>query len=153
MTEAMPAQLTALPLAVGVVCAQRLRALGAAAVKVKWPNDLVAGGRKLAGILIEHRGEGGGSCRVVVGIGLNLALQAQQASDIAQPWVNLPELLDAVPSRNAVAADLLGALATLLADYPRRGFAPHAQAWEELDATRERAVKVQLGDQIGRAHV
>jgi BirA family biotin operon repressor/biotin-[acetyl-CoA-carboxylase] ligase len=146
--EAMPAQLTALPLAVGVVCAQRLRAIGAASVQVKWPNDLVAGGRKLAGILIEHRGEGGGGCRVVVGIGLNLALQAQQASEIAQPWVNLPDLLGAAPSRNAVAADLLEALAALIRGYPRHGFAQYAQAWAGLDATHERAVQVQLGDRV-----
>lgn len=146
--DAMPSQLTALPLAVGAVCAQRLRALGAPAVQVKWPNDLIADGRKLAGILIEHRGEGGGGCRVVVGLGLNLALQAQQATDIAQPWVNLPDLLGAPLSRNALAADLLRALAALLADYPRRGFAPHAETWSALDATHERAVRVQLGDRV-----
>ncbi|MEC9363828.1 MAG: biotin--[acetyl-CoA-carboxylase] ligase [Pseudomonadota bacterium] len=144
--EAMPPQLTALPLAVGVVCAQRLRALGATGVQVKWPNDLVAEGRKLAGILIEHRGEGGGGCRVVVGLGLNLGLQPRQAAAVTQPWVNLPALLDAPPSRNALAADLLQALAALLSDYPRRGFAPYERDWAELDATRERAVTVQFGD-------
>lgn len=146
--DAMPPQLTALPLAVGAVCAQRLRALGASTVQVKWPNDLVADGRKLAGILLEHRGEGGGGCRVVIGIGINLALQPQQAAGVAQPWINLPALLDAPPSRNALAADLLRALAALLADYARAGFAPHAEAWRQLDATRERAVQVQLGDRV-----
>lgn len=126
--EAMPPQLTALPLAVGVVCAQRLRALGA------------------TGDQVEHRGEGGGGCRVVVGLGLNLGLQPRQAAAVTQPWVNLPALLDAPPSRNALAADLLQALAALLSDYPRRGFAPYERDWAELDATRERAVTVQFGD-------
>ena len=146
--DAMPAQLTALPLAVGAVCVQRLRAFGATTVQVKWPNDLVADGRKLAGILIEHRGEGGGGCRVVVGLGLNLALQPQQTAELTQPWVNLPALLAAPLSRNALAAELLRALAMLLSDYPRSGFAPYAKDWAAFDATRERAVQVQLGDRV-----
>ncbi|MES0874790.1 biotin--[acetyl-CoA-carboxylase] ligase [Sinimarinibacterium thermocellulolyticum] len=143
--DAVPAQLSALPLAVGVVLARRLHALGAAAVRVKWPNDLVADGRKLAGILIEHRGEGGG-CRVIVGVGLNLGLRPEHASEVTQPWINLTELLAAPVARNALAADLLDALTTTLAAYPRTGFAGHAAHWPALDVSYERPVQVQLGE-------
>ncbi len=153
--EAMPPRLSALPLTVGVGCARVLHALGATTVRVKWPNDLVVieddgRTRKLAGILLEHRGEGGGGCRVVVGVGINLAVQDAQARAVAQPWINLAELLartGAGPvSRNTLAAALLRELQTLLARYPRDGFAAVAADWERLDATRGRSVHVVAGD-------
>jgi BirA family transcriptional regulator, biotin operon repressor / biotin---[acetyl-CoA-carboxylase] ligase len=153
--EAMPRRLSALPLAVGVVCARVLHAYGATAVRVKWPNDLVvdggaAGLRKLAGILLEHRGEGGGGCRVVVGVGVNLAVQAAQAQALVQPWINLAEVLEhcdvARVSRNALAAALLRELQALMLAYPRTGFSTVASDWERLDATRDRQVHVVAGD-------
>lgn len=153
--EAMPAQLSALPLAVGVVCTRVLRALGLDGIGLKWPNDIVApdaagGARKLAGILLEHRGEGAGGCRVIVGVGINLSLHAAQAAAVAQPWVNLGDLLCAQgrppASRNALAAALLRALADLLAHYPRRGFAPLAADWRAFDVARDRPVRLLLGE-------
>ncbi len=147
--ESMPPRLTALPLAVGIVCARVLHDHGAHSARVKWPNDLVADGRKLAGILIEHRGEGGGGCRVVVGVGINLALQAAQTASVVQPWTNLGDLLPPgaqPPSRNALAAALLRELLMLLSDYASTGFAPYAAEWDRYDATRDRAVRVILGE-------
>ena len=55
------------PLVIGLALAESLRQAGVS-VRVKWPNDLVAGGRKVGGILVEER-----AGTVVAGIGLNLA--------------------------------------------------------------------------------
>jgi len=55
-----------LPLRVGVAVAEALRAFGIEA-SLKWPNDVLVGERKIAGILIENIGE-----RAIVGIGINL---------------------------------------------------------------------------------
>lgn len=141
-----PPQLTALPLAVGVACARAVRAQGLADLRLKWPNDLHAHGRKLGGILIEHRGEAGGTCRVVIGIGLNVAMSGAQAEGIDQPWISLNEALAAegrpAASRNALARDLLVELQALLAAYAVQGFAPLRADWEALDLTRDRAVRI-----------
>src|SRR3546814_8669630 len=67
---AWPPELSALSLAIGVACAKVIENHGVADVRLKWPNDLLVDDRKLGGILIEHRGEAGGACRVVVGIEL-----------------------------------------------------------------------------------
>src|SRR3546814_7105530 len=75
---AWPPELSALSLAIGVACAKVIENHGIADVRLKWPNDLLVDDRKLGGILIEHRGEAGGACRVVVGIGLNLQMVANQ---------------------------------------------------------------------------
>ncbi|WP_345673790.1 biotin--[acetyl-CoA-carboxylase] ligase [Yinghuangia aomiensis] len=58
-----------LPLLTGVAAARAMSRAGGIDVRLKWPNDLLVGERKLAGILAERAGEG-----VVVGIGLNVTL-------------------------------------------------------------------------------
>lgn len=139
--DSWPDDLGCLPLAVGVRLAQTLHGLGATTVQVKWPNDLVVGGRKLGGILLEHRGEIGGACRVVIGLGVNLQRFADDhAPD--QPWVSLDQLVATPLSRNAVAAAVSGALFTLLADYPQTGFAACRDAWQRVDASHGRAVRI-----------
>ncbi len=66
---ARPARgLAGLSIVAGVAAVRALRALGAAEAALKWPNDLMLGDAKLAGILIERSGE-----RVVAGFGVNLA--------------------------------------------------------------------------------
>lgn len=139
-----PRQLTALSLAVGVACAQALRECGLETLRLKWPNDLLVADRKLGGVLIEHRGEAGGSCRVVIGIGLNLRMASSQGEAVSQPWINLDEALQQTGqppvSRNRVASLLLQSLHRLLSRYAEQGFAAVAAEWAELDACRDRPV-------------
>ncbi|MBV8046626.1 MAG: biotin--[acetyl-CoA-carboxylase] ligase, partial [Paludibacterium sp.] len=62
------AELAGLSLAVGLALARVLRQLGAP-VELKWPNDVLLGGCKMAGILIELSGDALGPAAVVIGIG------------------------------------------------------------------------------------
>lgn len=88
-----PPQLSALSLAVGVACARALRKAGLDQVMLKWPNDLRIGNDKLGGILIEQRGEAGGACRVVIGIGINVSMSPEQAGALGQPWTSVQAAL------------------------------------------------------------
>jgi BirA family biotin operon repressor/biotin-[acetyl-CoA-carboxylase] ligase len=139
-----PAQLTVLPIAVGIACARALRAQGLANVVLKWPNDLLVDGRKLGGILIEQRGEAGGACRAIIGVGINVAMQRGGNVRIDQPWTSLAELGQA-PSRNALAAELLAQLTLALDQFSGSGFAAFAAEWQRLDVTRDREVRVVSG--------
>ena len=67
-----PARVTLL---VAVAAARALAALGVDDVAIKWPNDLLRGGRKIGGILVEPVREPDGRERLVIGLGLNLAVQ------------------------------------------------------------------------------
>ncbi|TJY63190.1 biotin--[acetyl-CoA-carboxylase] ligase [Sinimarinibacterium sp. CAU 1509] len=149
--DAMPPQLGALPLAVGVICANALRQAGLDTVGLKWPNDILVDGRKLGGILLEHRGEAGGGCRIVAGIGINLDLPAGPDAQIGQPFINLDAALAAIGrprcGRNALAIALLRELHALFEGYGRSGFAPLAARWSELDVTRDRIVHIFRGGQ------
>lgn len=139
-----PRSLSALPLAVGVLCAQALRASGVEGVGIKWPNDLYVQGRKLGGILIEHRGEAGGACRVVIGIGINVAMSAAQAAGIDQPWITLDEALGGAGhvSRNALAIELLNRLADGIARFEQLGFPAFAADWSACDLACGQPVRV-----------
>ncbi|ULQ45254.1 biotin--[acetyl-CoA-carboxylase] ligase [Flagellatimonas centrodinii] len=136
-----PRDLGCLPLAVGVCAAEALAGQGIGEVLLKWPNDLYARGRKLGGILLEHRGETGGACRIVIGIGLNVRPFADgQAPD--QPWIAADQLRDTPVDRNALAAALLSQLAAMLAAYADTGFAPWRGRWQARDLTLDRKVNV-----------
>jgi BirA family transcriptional regulator, biotin operon repressor / biotin---[acetyl-CoA-carboxylase] ligase len=60
-----------LTLVAGVAVAETLAAASGVDVRLKWPNDLLVGGRKLCGILVESQG-GGTSVRAVIGMGINV---------------------------------------------------------------------------------
>ncbi len=143
---AWPPQLGTASLAVGIVCAKVLRALGVGAVMLKWPNDLRVGDAKLGGILIEQRGEAGGTCRLVIGIGINVAMTSEQAGVLDQAWTSVHREMvrvGCVPvSRNALAAALLDALVAMLVRFEHEGFAPFVADWPGFDATMNRPVRM-----------
>ena len=66
-------QAGAIPLAAGLAVVRATHALGVPAARLKWPNDVLVGGAKLAGVLCEVRRAPGGGDAVVIGIGLNVA--------------------------------------------------------------------------------
>src|SRR6185369_12385184 len=67
-------QAGAIPLAAGLAVARAAHALGVPRAQLKWPNDVLVEGRKLAGVLCEMRavGRGAASGAVVIGIGMNV---------------------------------------------------------------------------------
>jgi len=147
------ARLGGLSLVVGVAVAEALRQAGYGAVGVKWPNDLLAHGRKLGGILVEGGGEHGGPVRAVIGIGVNVRMPAPIATTIDQAWTDLMGLAGALPSRNTLAAQLLDALLPALEQFDREGLASFLARYAALDVLAGRAVTVHgtQGDEHGVA--
>lgn len=147
------ARLGGLSLVVGVAVAEALRQAGYGAVGVKWPNDLLAHGRKLGGILVEGGGEHGGPVRAVIGIGVNVRMPAPVAMTIDQAWTDLAGLGDGAPSRNALAAQLLDTLLPALEQFDRDGLPPFLARYAALDVLAGRAITVHgpQGDEQGVA--
>lgn len=138
--------LEGLSLAVGVAVVRSLASLGVEGVRLKWPNDVIWRGRKLAGILVEMTGDPAGSVQAVIGVGINVDMRAASAESIGQPWVDTNEIAGTAVSRNALLSALLDELLPLLASYHERRFAAWRQEWEELDDLRDSAVRVQAGE-------
>ena len=148
------AALSGLPLAIGVALARALEAQGAGPVGLKWPNDVLWRGAKLAGILIELAGDALGPTAAVIGIGINVRLAAATRERIAQPAADLETACGAVPDRNRLLAGVLAELGGLLDAFSREGFAPLSAEWLRRHAHQGKRVTLLLPDgsrQAGRA--
>ncbi|HEY0113845.1 MAG TPA: biotin--[acetyl-CoA-carboxylase] ligase [Allosphingosinicella sp.] len=92
-----------------------------AELRLKWPNDLFAGGRKLAGILLERQGEA-----VVIGFGVNLA-HHPEAMD--HPAASFASLTRAAPDPAVFAEALADGFARWLGRWRNEGLAPVRTRW------------------------
>ena len=140
--ENWPAQLSTVSLLAGVICCERLNARFGIETKLKWPNDLYINGKKLGGILTECRGEPHGSCRVIIGIGINVT-HSEKLSD--QPWISVADCIDtnALPiDRNQLIAELSITVFDALHQFSVSGFAPLLARFNALDLTRDQQVNV-----------
>lgn len=143
-----PGAVAGLSLAVGVALVRALRDVTGSDIGLKWPNDLLWQGRKLAGILVELAGEAGGPSHAVVGIGVNVRMPDQAAEAVDQPWVDLFRMCGGTPSRNRLAAHVLDELVQAVTTFERHGLAPFVDAWREFDVVAGRSVQLHLPNEI-----
>ncbi len=134
-----------LSLVVGVAMVEALEKMGLDGVKLKWPNDLYYQDRKLAGILVEMSGQAGGAAHLVIGMGMNLAMQDRDSA-IDQPWASLSEVIgtDNI-DRNVLAAEFINTLDTALKHYELHGMQNFVERWNRLDNFIGRKVKLIMG--------
>ncbi|HLX79838.1 MAG TPA: biotin--[acetyl-CoA-carboxylase] ligase [Burkholderiales bacterium] len=144
-----PRTLAGLSLAVGVAAVRVLRALGAGEAALKWPNDLLAGGRhagaKLGGILIQtrlHEAE----VVAVVGIGINCRSVRALGAQLRRSVVSLDDLVKPALERNAVIAAVAREVLAALQAYERSGLPAFAAEWRALHAHEGRRLRVRLDD-------
>lgn len=142
------AVLEGMSLAVGVVVADALEHCGVPSLALKWPNDILADGAKLGGILLEMTGDASGHCQVVIGIGLNVDMPEQQGAHIDQAWTDVSRLCGgARPSRSELLGTVLDRLLPMLAGFEQTGFEPWRERWQSLDAYAGQPVVLRSGDQ------
>ncbi|MDX1304214.1 bifunctional biotin--[acetyl-CoA-carboxylase] ligase/biotin operon repressor BirA [Photobacterium sp.] len=137
-----------LSLVVGIAIAEALQTLGADEIRVKWPNDLYYRDKKLAGILIEMTGQTGEAAHLVIGMGLNVAMTAQEGTGIDQAWTNLVQACDDLPERNQLAAALIERLHETLTAYEKIGLGGFIDRWNKLDNFLNRPVKLLIGERV-----
>jgi len=127
----------------GVAIAGTLRECCGLDARIKWPNDVRVGGRKICGIIVEAVKDA-----VILGIGVNVN------------WTELPDEIKDTATSVAIehggVVDIEQALKMLLADldiaygvYRARGFDRILQQWKELETTTGKEVTVKLnGDSV-----
>lgn len=139
------AVLGGLSLAVGVAIVNALGSCGVQDVRLKWPNDIYAQGKKLAGVLIEVEGQMGAECQAVIGIGLNVTLP-NNMDEISQPWTDLNALCQQPIDRNKLAGALISELHKSLAVFESSGLDSFIEQWRSLDIYANQAVKLIIGN-------
>ncbi len=137
----VPEFLQGLSLAVGVAVARAMQSLDVQGIALKWPNDILLGGAKLGGILLETSARGQGPWRVVTGIGINVRMPADAGAGIDQPWTDLAAH-GAHPGRNRLASRVLSEVILAQAQFVEGGFGAFHRDWELLDALRDRQVEL-----------
>jgi BirA family biotin operon repressor/biotin-[acetyl-CoA-carboxylase] ligase len=150
----VPQDLGALGLAIGICELRALKALGLEQVALKWPNDILADGRKLGGILIELRAESDGPACVIIGIGVNVALGSAVLQKIGEMGgTAATDLVTAgltQPSRNALAAAIVGEVVPGLLAFEKDGLRPFVEEWRAADALQGRQIDVHTQEGVAR---
>ena len=115
-------------LVVGVAVADTLMKMGLEHVALKWPNDVLVDGAKLAGILLESR-VCGARTELVIGMGLNILLQAALLDKLGNAWTDLALQGWVNVDRQALLITLLGNISARLQQLETSGFAPLRADW------------------------
>lgn len=140
------AALEGLSLVVALLVSRALERCGCRDLGLKWPNDILVDGKKLAGILLEISGDVAGPCKVVIGIGLNVRMPRSAGAQIDQPYTDLESCFSGVPDRNHLVAQLILDLESGLAEFSRTGFSTFYSLWQHRDIYRGTLVELRSGN-------
>jgi BirA family transcriptional regulator, biotin operon repressor / biotin---[acetyl-CoA-carboxylase] ligase len=145
VTAAVPeANAGLVPFAAGLALADALRRQDAHPA-LKWPNDVLLGERKTAGILVERHGLPRGAEVLLIGIGCNLDWRGVDRPDDEIAWTSVAEETGTDVDRGDVLADLLRGLATWLRSVPTDPLRLLV-AYRDACATMGRHVRVSFPD-------
>ena len=138
------AALSGLSLAVGVALIRALNALGVNQAKLKWPNDVLVEGKKLAGILIELQGDLEGPSAAVIGVGVNLNLPKNVLDSIDQPAIDLSNVSAKAINQSELLGVILKHLADVLSVFETHGFIGLRDEWLRYHAYENKPVRMLL---------
>lgn len=115
--------------------------------QIKWPNDILLNGRKVAGILIELTWAGEDVDCVVIGVGVNVAKGATPSTDMLRfPAISLEHILSHIPDRMSLLHDILTAFISLRPHMHTDSF---MASWEKSLAYYGMEVRAEMGaDQV-----
>lgn len=117
-----------LPLVAGLALLNMLRSMGIANARLRWPNDVLIGKSKLAGILVERPS----AHMAVIGIGINIFNDvASIAGEIKDPPARLADLVQDCPSLHDVMASLGRHLDQVFLPLPTAASPPFRRGWRK----------------------
>ena len=136
-------QLEGLSLIVGLAVLSSLREFGSCDAGLKWPNDVLVGNKKIAGILLELVGDPADVCHVVIGIGINVNMMV--ANDVDQSWTSVRLEAGQAINRNELIVALGRKLQGYLIRHEDEGFAAIQAEWESNHLWQGREVTLIAG--------
>jgi BirA family transcriptional regulator, biotin operon repressor / biotin---[acetyl-CoA-carboxylase] ligase len=142
------AALEGLSLVCALAVKDALEGSGFQQIALKWPNDVLLDGRKLAGILLEVSGDVAGPCQVVMGIGINTRISAEAGAMIDQPYSDLSSADASLVRRNELAVAVINRWVLALQQFEREGFAVFRDRWMAFDAYHGSRVRIVAGSVV-----
>jgi len=138
-----PTQIIQIPLIAGVAVCKAIRRVTPLEPRIKWPNDITVGGKKVAGILAEMSSDMDRVDHIVVGIGVNVNTQCSLLPEPTRGIAtSLAEGCGEYVSRVRLVQSLLAEFDALYSTFLISGFATLREEWKALDSTVGSWVKV-----------
>ncbi len=137
-------ELSGLSLVIGIAIIRVLGSFSINNVNLKWPNDILFHHHKLAGVLIELRGETLGPSCAVIGIGINFNLSKNIRSAIEQKVTDLFTITGDYIDRNLVLSALLSELRNILISFEKNGFTHFKKEWISYHAFEGKEIYLTL---------
>lgn len=125
----MKSSLNGLSLVIGLAIAQTLSEMGIQEVNLKWPNDVLLKGKKLAGILVEIANKNNELQNLIIGLGINISMPEQ--TQINQAWADLQDYPHI--NREEIIIKLIHNLYSNLRLFQQHGIAFFHQQWLNYD--------------------
>jgi len=142
-----PQQTTQITVSASVALARAVETVTGLSPKIKWPNDLLVNGRKVAGILTELAAEQDVVRHVVVGIGIDVNIEPHRfPPELKQTATSLSIEAGHVIDRAELGARILRELDDVYSRIMRREFEAVAEEWETKCSTVGKLVVVTIGD-------
>lgn len=139
-------QIEGLSLVVGLAVLKTLRDAGVHGAGLKWPNDVLVGRRKVAGILLELVGDPADVCHVIIGVGINVNMRA--TSHVDQLWTSLRLETGLLVNRSSLATQLSLNIDEYLATHQKQGFESLRGEWEHNHLWQGSAVSLHAGADV-----
>ena len=141
--QIMPHEAPQLTFLSAVAVARAIEATTALKPEIKWPNDVLIVGKKVAGLLNEMSSETDRINFVILGIGVNLNMTTDQfPDDLRHPATSLLMESGSRVVRSSFASVMLNELDKLYADFLLSGFAPVRREWQQRCNANGRQVAV-----------
>jgi len=131
-----------LSIVTGLALCQSLRSHTGLAVNLKWPNDLLLGGHKLGGILIESRAHPGAGDFFAIGFGVNVFMSADELAVIEGPATSLAQNLETGLDRSEILLTTLDAVIDAIRAFELDGIDQLIEEFSRFDAFHEALVEV-----------
>ena len=107
-------------------------------LKIKWPNDIYYGDKKLAGILMENTHYKSNQL-VLIGVGINY--QLVDTNEIDEPWVDLSRILNKLPNFQQLTAKIINNILFFLEDFQINGLSNLLSEWHHYDMLKGVRIK------------
>ncbi len=136
--------LQALSLVTAISVATAISSICQIKLELKWPNDVLATNKKLAGILLERHISQAQSY-IVFGIGVNLQFTQEQRSAIDRPVADLKSLVSDNIEPQRIAGAIVNELIADLEKFLKHGFGPFKDIWNNYDRYAESDIVIDNG--------
>ncbi|AHD05224.1 biotin--[acetyl-CoA-carboxylase] ligase [Paenibacillus larvae] len=136
-----------LTLVAAVALCRTIQKLYGLNIGIKWPNDLLIGGRKVSGILLEISGEDERLKHIIAGIGISANIEAGDfPEDLREVATSLEAELGYKVDREELIAAFLQEFEQIYVLYMEKGFAPIRTLWEAQSISLHRTIRVRTSD-------